>query len=174
VTVPLPSGRTIHVRGSVDRIDRGADGSLVVLDYKTGSSSKYEKLSATDPHRGGTLLQLYLYAVAARSELDGDAPVWAGYWFTTSLRNFRRIGYSVTPEVEAEVGRAIDVIVDGITSGVFPARPAEKPAWTHVDCWFCTPDGLSATERRRDWERKRSARELLAYGALAERESADE
>jgi RecB family exonuclease len=174
VPVPLPSGRVLHVRGSVDRIDRGADGSLVVLDYKTGSSSKYEKLSATDPHRGGTLLQLYLYAVAARSELDGDAPVWAGYWFTTSLRNFRRIGYSVTPEVEAEVGRAIDVIVDGITSGVFPARPAEKPAWTHVDCWFCTPDGLSATERRRDWERKRSARELLAYGALAEPESADE
>jgi RecB family exonuclease len=168
VTVPLPSGRTIHVRGSVDRIDRAADGALVVLDYKTGSTSTYEKLSEADPHRGGTLLQLYLYAIAARRELDTDAPVWAGYWFNTSRRNFKRIGYAVTPEVEADAGGALDVIVDGITSGIFPARPAEKPAWTYVDCWFCAPDGLSSTERRRDWERKRAAPELHAYAALAE------
>jgi RecB family exonuclease len=174
VVVTLPSGRTLHLRGSVDRIDRAADGSLVVLDYKTGSASRYEKLSAADPHRGGTLLQLYVYAVAARHALGTDAPVWAGYWFNTARRNFRRIGYDVTPEIEAEVGRAIDVIVDGITSGVFPARPAEKPAWTHVDCWFCAPDGLSSTERRREWDRKRGAHELRAYAALAEGEVSDE
>lgn len=173
VPVTLPSGRVLHVRGSVDRIDRAADGSLVVLDYKTGSAKRYEGLGEDDPHRGGTQLQLYLYAVAARHELGTDAPIWSGYWFNTSRRKFARIGYPVSPSVEAEVGRAIDTIVDGITAGLFPARPPEKPAWTHVDCWYCTPDRLSSTERRRDWERKRAAPELAAYVALCEPEGVD-
>jgi hypothetical protein len=170
VTVTLPSGRALHVRGSIDRVDAAPDGSLVVLDYKTGRPDRYRGLGEEDPHKGGTLLQLYLYAAAARDRLGTDTtPVWAGYWFTTTKRGgFERIGYQVTPAVEAEVGRAIDVIVDGITSGVFPARPAEKPAFTHVDCWYCTPDGLNGTERRRDWDRKRAAPELLAYAALSE------
>jgi hypothetical protein len=158
------------VRGSVDRIDRAADGSLVVIDYKTGSDAKYAGLGEDDPHKGGTLLQPFFYAHAARATLGADADVWAGYWFNTARRRFRLVGYPLTDAVAHDVGRAVDSIVDGIAAGVFPARPAEKPAWTHVDCWFCTPDGLSGSERRREWERKRSAPELVPYAALCEPE----
>jgi RecB family exonuclease len=166
--VALPSGRVLTVRGSVDRIDRRADGSLIVLDYKTGKADDYRALSEENPHLNGTRLQLYLYALAVGDALPTDAPVWAGYCFNTTRGEFRQIGYTVTDAVAADVGGAIDTIVDGIANGVFPAHPAEQPAWRYVDCWYCTPDGLGATDRRRDWERKRSDPALAAYVALSE------
>lgn len=168
VPLPLPSGHTLLVRGSIDRVDRAPDGSLVVVDYKTGSTTSYAALKATNPHVGGTHLQLYLYAVAARHALGVGDPVDAYYWFTSAKGGFKKIGYPVTPEIADGVCGAVDTIVSSIAAGVFPARPSEKPAFTWVDCWFCTPDGLGAADRRREWERKRRDPALARYVALAE------
>jgi hypothetical protein len=81
------------------------------------------------------------------------------------------VGYDVTSEVADAVSGAVDTIVEGIAAGIFPAHPAEpssRASW--VDCWYCTPDGLSVADRRREWERKRPAPALAAYVALAEPE----
>jgi hypothetical protein len=48
------------------------------------------------------------------------------------------------------------------------------PGWNRVDCWFCSPDGLSAAEARRGWERKRDDVRLAAYVGLCEPEEDDE
>ena len=37
VEVRLPDGRTLRVRGRIDRVDVAADGTIHVVDYKTGS-----------------------------------------------------------------------------------------------------------------------------------------
>jgi RecB family exonuclease len=174
LAVTLPSGHVVHVGGKVDRIDRRADGSLVVLDYKTGSSKSYTNLSPQEPHGGGRLLQLYLYALAAEEAFPTGLPVWSGYWFNSTKGGFRLAGYEVTPEVAAEVAGAIDVIIESIAGGVFPAHPGEpssRISW--VDCWYCTPDGLSGADRRRDWERKRLDPALTDYVMLAEPEVVD-
>ncbi|CAN5456826.1 hypothetical protein BH18ACT1_BH18ACT1_11150 [soil metagenome] len=173
LAVSLPSGRTITVRGSVDRIDRSADGSLVVLDYKTGSSRSYKELSQENPHVGGSRLQPYLYARAAGEEDPTDRPVWAGFWFVSTKGKFECKGFPITPEVAAQVEAALDVIVSGIAAGLFPARPSAQPAWGYVDCDYCRPDGLSGADRRREWDSKRSDPALRSYLGLSEPEGLD-
>ena len=69
----------------------------------------------------------------------------------------------------AEVERVLELIVESIASGVFPSRPPENQAWGYVDCWYCRPDGLSGTDRRREWERKRLDPALRSYVELCER-----
>ena len=47
VEVPLGDGRTIRLRGAVDRIDIAEPGHLVVIDYKTGRRNPYRRLGET-------------------------------------------------------------------------------------------------------------------------------
>jgi hypothetical protein len=168
----LPDGRTVPFRGSIDRVDDTGPASAEVTDYKTGSTRGYVGLSPEDPHQRGTHLQLAVYGTAVQQQL-GVTDVEAGYWFVTDKGKFERIGYPFSSDVQAEVGRALGEIVDGIRSGIFPARPPVEPSYLWVDCWYCTPDGLSTAEARRDWERKRSDPQLARYVRLAEPEAVD-
>ncbi|HVM52398.1 MAG TPA: PD-(D/E)XK nuclease family protein [Acidimicrobiales bacterium] len=169
VPYPLPDGRSVFMRGSVDRVDRDADGTLVVIDYKTGSTYGYNDLSEDDPHLGGTHLQLAMYAAAAVDAL-GPAPVRAYYWFTSNKGGFAQTGYRVTAAVRDDVGAALATIVDGIRAGVFPLRPSAQRPWTRNDCWYCSPDDLGTRDTRRAWERKRHDPAIAGYLALAEPE----
>lgn len=73
----------IRIAGRIDRIDAGTVAGRTVfnvLDYKTGSSTRYTRDALTT----GTALQLPLYAMAAEELLlaDEQAVPWrAGYWF---------------------------------------------------------------------------------------------
>lgn len=164
IEVPVPVERVLHVGGSIDRIDQARDGSLEIIDYKTGKHDDYKNLTEQTPHDGGKRLQLYLYALAGRDQFPDAEAVSAYYWFT---KTDRLIGYPVTEAVEQEVLAAIQTIVDGIEAGVFPARPSGKEQnW--VGCWHCTPDGLSNTQLRHEWERKHEAPGLRAYADLCE------
>ena len=87
--------------GAADRIDLGDDGTIHVVDYKTGSS-EYTKLSELDPIAGGTKLQLPIYGLAGRLHRgDPRAAVRADYWFVTSRGRWKRVGYDVTDHVLA-------------------------------------------------------------------------
>ena len=172
VHYPLPDGRTVVIRGSIDRVDRAPDGSLVVLDYKTGRSDYYTGLCEDDPHQGGSHLQLAMYGVAAADKLE-EPRVTAYYWFSTSVGDFRRVGYSITDGVRVAVGEAIATIVDGIRAGHFPLHPAEQRPFTYNDCWYCSPDDLGTREARRAWEQKRLDPVLAGYVRLVEPEVFD-
>lgn len=161
--IPLGDGRTLRMRGKVDRIDRGVDGRLVVTDYKSGQSKSYERLH-DDPCDRGQRLQLPVYALAAAAEFgDGGAPVRSEYWFTSRKGRFARIGYPVGEAVVAQARTALRTIADGLSGGVFPARPK---GGTNVlyDCPACDPDGLG--ERDGGWDRKGGAPELAALRDL--------
>ena len=80
-SIELPDGRRIRLKGSVDRVDRTRDGSLVVTDHKSGGKDKFKDMTADDPTVGGTLFQLPSYAAAARARF-GDAD-------TTGVRRVR-------------------------------------------------------------------------------------
>jgi len=170
VGIPIPGGRALHLHGAIDRIDQRGDGALEIIDYKTGKHYSYKGLSKDTPHDGGKRLQLYIYALAGRQQFPGAPSVTARYWFT---QTDQLIGYEVTERVEQDVAAAIHTIVDGIESGVFPAHPSGKKIRGWVDCWFCTPDGLSSAEARREWERMRHDPALAAYRALSEPEAVE-
>ncbi|WP_165367552.1 PD-(D/E)XK nuclease family protein, partial [Phytoactinopolyspora endophytica] len=104
-------------------------------------------------HRGQRL-QLPIYAVAARAAMgDPDTVVRSEYWFTSRRGGFDRIGYDVGDAVLEHANRALRIIADGISRGVFLARPNDpsNPMW---DCPACNPDGLGEHGVEAAWAAK--------------------
>ena len=170
VEVALPDGRTLRVRGRIDRVDVGADGTIHVVDYKTGSYYQgFRDLLSGDPVGGGTKLQLPLYGLAGRvAAKDDRAPVHAEYWFVTSKGGFARCGYDITDDVLERTVEVLDIIVRGVDGGVFPPHPSALSTFFRIQCEVCDPDGLGTAELRKQWERKRDDPALREYADLAE------
>lgn len=163
IAIALPDGRTIKLRGAIDRVDERVDGNLLVIDYKTGSTRNYKNLHE-DPLANGTSLQLLIYGLAARQLLNRpDTPLSGSYWFVTRKGEFEPHGYRITPELEAEGLDTVAGIVECIESGLFPAHPAPPQFRLWVDCHFCEPDGLGLSHQYSDWQRKRGDPELRPY-----------
>ena len=169
VVIEIGDGRNLKVRGSIDRVDETDSGGLLVVDYKTGSSRSYEKLSLDDPTLGGSRLQLVLYDLAAR-RLRGasdSADGYGSYWFVSSKGRFTDIGYA-TKDARAQVLAAVGAVVDGIGSGLFPLHP-EEPGWKRwVSCHYCEPDGMGTKDQWRDWQRKQRDPALAPYLELVD------
>jgi ATP-dependent helicase/nuclease subunit B len=168
VVLPIADGRRLRFRGAADRVDVGDDGTIHVVDYKTGKADDFGRLGPDNPDERGTKLQLPVYGLAARQFVGrADAPVQAHYWFISEREGFQRIGYAVDDQVLARVGATLATIVDGIERGAFPPRPdASGTPW--VTCPYCDPDGLGVADLRREWERKRHHPAIAAYAAMAE------
>jgi hypothetical protein len=169
VPFTLSDGRQLQFRGKADRIDVGDDGTIHIVDYKTGKADRYTGISEEDPDQRGRRLQLAVYGVAARlHQGEPDAEVQAEYWFVNARADFKRVGYRVTDDVLARVCSTLDTIVSGIDAGVFVSHPAQVSSSPWVECAACDPDGLGVTELRRAWDRKRSHPQLAPYARLAE------
>jgi RecB family exonuclease len=166
VEVAWPDGRSLRVRGKADRIDRTSDGTLVVIDYKTGKPDNYNSLSPGNPVMGGESLQLPVYARAARAAFDGE-PVEACYWFVGRGDN-KRVGYQVDENIDEIFRATVRIIVEGIEAGLFVAHPPAPGPSPFVECPYCDPDGLGTAAIWREWERKRDAPELERYRVLSE------
>ncbi len=168
VTIELPDGRRIRLRGTIDRVDRTRDGRLVVTDHKSGGKNKFKDLSADDPTIGGSLFQLPSYAAAARLRFgEPDTPVHAEYGLLRK-GDYARPGYSMTPAVDALVSESLARVVAGIEAGFFPNRP-ERPGWRFfVGCHYCEPDGLGTAERWSEWDRKQHDARLAAWFGVEE------
>ena len=169
VPLAMPDGRAVAFRGRADRVDVADDGTLHVVDYKTGGSFGYQDLSAEDPALRGRKLQLAVYGAAARRNYGtAGTAVQAEYWFVSAKGKFKRVGYLVTPEVLDRVGETLATMVAGIEAGVFPNHPTATTTTPWVECWFCDPDNLGVAEMRRHWERKRTDPALAVFADLAE------
>ncbi len=155
VTLRLPDGRHVAFRGKADRLDVADDGTIEVLDYKTGRADSYRELNEDNPDARGTRLQLVVYGLAARlREQRPDARVRAEYWFTSRKGRFHRIGYEITPRVLERVSETVGRIVEGIEGGAFPNHPTTLSSSPFVECPYCDPDGLGVVDLRRQVERK--------------------
>lgn len=179
VTLALGDGREVPFRGFADRIDLAANGTLHVIDYKTGKADGYSDLSEDNPDARGRRLQLAVYGQAARARRNApDAAVQAHYYFISKRGDFVRYGYPVTAEVLAQVGSSLAAVVDGIEHGVFPHHPDALSTSPFISCPYCDPDGLGVTELRRQFERKAVDPSMapfitFAYGDETEAEADD-
>lgn len=181
VEVPLGDGRTIRLRGAVDRIDVGVAGTLVVVDYKTGRSDVYQRLgeepwaiyAGSGPRSGPKRqalprLQLPLYTEAVRQMAGAEAEVIAGYWFVTAREDFRWLPLPPEAPTEAETHWTLARICDGIADGVFPAYPRPRNHPSHCD--YCDADRHRAAELNVQILRKATSPELLGWLQVGARE----
>lgn len=84
--VEWEKGKTVTIAGRIDRIDRKADGSLEVLDFKTGRFRKeyntfvsIKNLFSSERKDYGYILQILLYALMLSEK--GAPRVSAALWF---------------------------------------------------------------------------------------------
>lgn len=134
LVIAVDGGR-LHVRGVADRVDLMADGSLRVIDYKTGSAHPYHSAIISepggrrthgrerpfDPTGRGTRLQLPLYALHALRDHRPQAPsVRVEYRFVAGAERPPTVGFTWSPLIEAEFTAQLSRIVTAIRSGLFP------------------------------------------------------
>jgi ATP-dependent exoDNAse (exonuclease V) beta subunit len=117
------------VTGRIDRVDRAADGSVIIVDYKTGKARTQDDADES--------LQLSIYAIAAEQKwgyrvgglafhnLDGNVPVIS-----------RRSEF----ELEQAKERVVEV-AKGIAAGNFQAKPDFR-------CNFCGFRGLCPAKEK--------------------------
>jgi RecB family exonuclease len=167
IELVLADGRVLRFRGAADRVDRGPDDTLIVIDYKTGWPSAVG--TAGDPTAGGTKLQLPVYALAARTVFGTPSTVVvAAYWYISSRGEFRWAEVTLDDRTQARFDEVLRAIADGIERGVFPCRLDPPNSWTRYARTYADPDLRGTRDRYLEWVRKRSAPELSAYVALCE------
>jgi RecB family exonuclease len=110
------------IRGSIDRVDRLDDGTLEIVDFKTGTHRSPEELRAD--------LQLPIYALAA-SELLGAQPeqTRTSLYFLGSDREWR-LDWSV--DLATEARRSIAELLDTMTTSTFP-KTEDRSKCRHCD-----------------------------------------
>lgn len=149
--VRLPDGRSVRLRGWVDRVDRTEDDGLLVIDYKGGSPRAFAGM-ADDPLDGGRRLQLPLYARVVADKLGLDGPRTALYWLTRS-GEVRPVELEQT--LESDLDETVTAALDGISGGLFPGVPGDAVGWprlTFANCRYCDFDRICPTDRQREWE----------------------
>ncbi len=179
VVVRLDRDRELAFRGRIDRVDKAEDGTLIVYDYKSGSGrSIKETAKSADRLAGGRLLQLPIYALAARAALgEGSAAVRAYYWLTSEREQFAQVGYELEQEDEAALSETLGVLANLVESGEFPPVPGDsqfnpqRQRQSYENCRYCPYDRVCpAGNRVLAWEERKEASGLSDYVALSERE----
>ncbi|WP_420450521.1 PD-(D/E)XK nuclease family protein [Ilumatobacter sp.] len=176
IDLALPDGRRLLVQGTIDRLDRRRDGTLVVTDHKTGKDDAYKALTSDDPTLAGTVFQLPTYAAAALR--------WTGAHDATAVRaeysmfergGYRRHGFEFDDEVWDHVAHDLGEVVAGIEQGWFPATPPRPGFSFYTVCPYCDPDDLGTTDTWARWVRKRGDERIARWFAEpAEGEEADD
>ncbi len=130
--VKIPAGgKTIFLRGIIDRIDEIGRNTYRVIDYKTGGYKKYEDLGQFNE---GKILQCALYALAAREIIRScglsDAPEIkeSGYFFPTLKGEGRKI-YIPPPSWES-LSDMLGELLTWLEKGLFPVHPK-------ANCHYC-------------------------------------
>jgi len=129
VAIDAGGGRSFLLRGSIDRVDEGADGSFQVWDYKTGTAFRISEARGLD---GGRRIQYALYALALEALL-GRAGLEArvsqsGYFFPGRRGEGQRLRMPLDVEKTREI---LNRLMDLLAAGAFPHAPDPE------DCAFC-------------------------------------
>ena len=148
-------------RGRVDRVDLSPDGKRArVVDYKTGTLPPSMKGKSRTPLMGGERIQLAVYR-GALSVLDGFRSVESveGEYLHLQPRDAQIAPCAFTCEelerASGQLPEVLEIIGDGIRSGVFPARTAGmlRPSGHCEYCDYltiCGKDRMQREERKAD------------------------
>lgn len=136
LVIRLPSGRSLHLQGRVDRIDehqsaeQGASPQFFIWDYKTGKMREYNESN----RRSGQLLQPYLYLEMVEKRLrevvNKDARVTGAGYFFPSQRGGQGDRLQWTAEQLREDAKVLDTLINLMQAGVFLATDQQDTCRT--------------------------------------------
>ena len=130
VPIEFDPGRNFPLQGRIDRVDRKADGTYRIIDYKTGGVRKYDRVKSLG---AGTCLQPALYSLAAAAilremRLDAKAEISeAGYAFPTRRGDGREILFRGVRGDDLKA--VLRLLFRFLEEGVFPAPESASCGW---------------------------------------------
>lgn len=171
-TIELRDGRTARLSGYIDRLDVGADGSILISDYKTGKQHYFDDITDDQP-LGDNRLQLPIYALAAwtaaaEGAIEGasaSAPVTAGYWFF-GHDNGERTEVEISSETIERAKEIMLTTIDLMQRGIYPQLPPTKYYGGGSSCDVCAPGGHGIGDIARGWEQIKDDPALAELVAL--------
>lgn len=114
---------SFRVRGVIDRVDIAPDGTLRIIDYKTGGSGATTQKALEEARK----LQLPLYAAAARDVLGLGEPAEGYYWHVSAAQKSAGQLSKFVGGAEGAIRVASEAAaqaVDGVGAGHFaPQQP---------------------------------------------------
>lgn len=161
VPLALAEDVVVPLRGWVDRVDRRADGSYEIVDFKTGVAYRFADPGedARKVLAGGKKLQWALYGYALR-----QAELWnvthAGYRFVSAKEVAERRSYPLPPV--PTVARVVRQVVAPARAGFFPQVPDPAGA-----CKYCEVRRACGDVKRRKDEIAAAASEAVMDGGTA-------
>ncbi len=117
----------IQLRGSIDLVERRADGALRATDHKTGR----DRVGRDAITGGGEALQPVLYALALE-KLFAGSPVTAGrLYYCTATGGFEERVMALDADARAAAGVVAEALATALSTPFLPAAPARGA------CTFC-------------------------------------
>ncbi len=152
VDEPVRLANGISLRGSIDLVERRADGSLRATDYKTGK----ERFRAGAVTEGGAVLQPVLYAMVLDT-LFPETNVESGrLYYCTAAGGFQERTVPLD-DTAREAGDTLAEVVGGSLRDAFlPAAPAEGA------CRWCDYVDICGTDEENRVARKTEAESVAA------------
>jgi RecB family exonuclease len=176
VVIPVGAGRTVRLRGRIDRVDVAGGGNpshVRVVDYKSGGSQGAPK--DDDPLAAGTKLQLAVYGKAVSTWLEsqglGGVSIDAAYWFMTTRGEFKLAQQRIDDRIAGLFENAITIIDQGMSAGCFPQVPGSdtyrrgRSSWDN--CIYCPFDRICPAARDHLHDRKQADPVAAQHGRLA-------
>lgn len=117
----------IQLRGSIDLVERRADGALRATDHKTGK----QRFGRDAVVQGGEALQPVLYALALEKRFDGATVESGRLYYCTSAGGFEERIVPLDAEARSAAGVLAEAIDEALTQPMLPAAPA------HGACMWC-------------------------------------
>lgn len=128
VGIDLPGGGLLRVGGRIDRLERLRDGTLGVVDFKTGAPRDHARLTPDPPFKGGRQIQAVVYTRVAEA-LRRERVSRFEYRFPTERGQEFPVRYVRN---ELEIGLPIvDRMLEMVRQGLFLATDDSR------DCKWC-------------------------------------
>lgn len=135
----------LSLRGSIDLVERRADGALRATDHKTGR----KRASSRSVIGGGETLQPVMYALALEQMFPG-VPVASGRLdYCTSNGRFSSVEIALDDDARQSAAFVSRTIGDALRSGFLPAAPLEQRTCEWCDYLrVCGPDEARRVARK--------------------------
>ena len=136
VEISIGNGKSIRLRGRIDRVDKIGEHDYEIWDYKTGSTYGHTDNGCFS---GGKTLQHALYALAAEIILKGTGRDKApkvkrsGYFFPSEKGTGKRLARSRNDKA---LGEILNSLCDIMKAGLF------MPSNDNNSCTFCDYKGV--------------------------------
>ena len=143
VKLNLPSGKSIKLRGKIDRIDKIDKDSYNIIDYKTGSTYSYNN---NDYFNQGTQLQHAVYALAFEKLMDGEVEVNKSIYYFPTLKGegIKIVRLKDGLNKREDVKELIDNLLDIIAKGNFSMSKCD---YNTNPCKYCDYNQICNREK---------------------------